>query len=185
MLVCAMPRGAFLVYRVCVFGSLIAVVGYGLAHAVSVVELDGRNHWQFLSEWAGTIGALIDSAIGQLLEAPFKVFANVIMSQGVSWGLWGPLGGALALVLSAAHFSIRLDALSFTKTQETEFLTSKEERSERSLHRSSGWPRVLRCGGLGTVAWRQWHFARRHWGSISVGLGVPAALGIAAAFGSG
>lgn len=175
-LVCGMSGRQFLMYRVAVFGSLIAIVGYGLGHAVSVVTLDGKNHWRFLSEWFGTIGALNDSPIGQLLEAPFRVFANVIMAQGISWALVGHFGGGFALVMAAAHFSIRWDAVSFAKTQEAEFLSSSEERSDRRGGLSFGWPRIFRLGGMGTVAWRQWHFARRHWGSLSVGLGVPAIL---------
>lgn len=175
-LICGMSNKQFVLYRTVVFGAVIAIVGYGLSHAVSQVTLDGKNHWRFLSEWAGAIGGLNDTLIGQLLEAPFRVFANVIMADCISWGLMSHLGSALALVTAAAHFSIRWDAVSFAKTQEAEILSSSEERSERGLKNSGGWPRIFRLGGMGTVAWRQWHFARRHWGSLSVGLGVPAVL---------
>jgi hypothetical protein len=175
-LVCGMSGRGFSMYRVLVFGALVAVVGFGLSQAVSVGTLDGKNHWRFLSTWAGAIGALNNSVIGQLLEAPFRVFANVIMAQGVSWELASVLGGAMALVAAAAHFSIRWDSVSFAKTQEAELCSSSEDRRERGTSLSAGWPRIFHLGGLGTVAWRQWHFARRHWGSLSVGLGVPAVL---------
>jgi hypothetical protein len=80
------------------------------------------------------------------------------------------------LVITAAHASIRLDALFHKKTQEAELLNSAEERTLGREKRTFGWPRILRLGGVGTVAWRQLHYARRHWGSLSVGLGVPALL---------
>ena len=173
---CGISARSYLALRVSVFSAVVAVVGYGLLSAVSQMQLDGRNHWAFLSEWFGGMGALNDSTIGQLIEAPFRVFANVIMARDHSTALLASLSGALLLVIAAAHFSIRVDALFYNKIREVEILASAEEDTGRSEKPAFGWPRIIRLGGMGTIAWRQLHFARRHWGSLGVGLGVPALL---------
>lgn len=173
---CGISARGYSALRMAVFGGVIAIMGHGLLHAVSLMQLDGRNHWAFLSEWFGAIAALNDSWFGQLAEAPFRVFANVIMAPGISTALWANLGGTLLLVITAAHCSIRWDALFYNKIQEIEILASSEEGAGRMAKSTSGWPRIFRLGGVGTIVWRQLHYSRQHWGSLSVGLGVSALL---------
>lgn len=171
-----MSARQYLAFRVAVFAAVIAVVGSGFGHAVSLMELDGKNHWLFLREWALAMGAINDSPTGQLLEAPFRLFAGVIIAGAVNGEFLTSLAGIVLIVVSAAHFSIRLDGLFYQKTQEAELTGSAERDAKSSADVMALWPRIARLGGVGPIAWRQWHFARRHWGSLSVGLGVPALL---------
>jgi hypothetical protein len=89
--VCGISARGFLVYRVLVFGSLVAVVGFGLSHAVSVVTLDGKNHWQFLSMWARAIGSLNDSVIGQNLVGACELFGWRIGARRFGGAFFDPL----------------------------------------------------------------------------------------------
>lgn len=171
-----MPARGYLALRAAVFAGVIFVVGSGFWHAVSLMELDGKNHWQFLREWAGAMAAINESWCGQLIEAPFRLFASVIIADAVTLPFLAALAGAVLLVASAAHFSIRLDGVYYQKTREAEFLSTDERSAKRTETAGSRWPRISRWGGVGPIAWRQLSYAKRHWGSLSVGLGVPAFL---------
>ena len=175
-LAAGMSDRRYLALRIGVFASVIAVVGSGFWHAVSLMELDGKNHWLFLGEWVWAIGTVNDSGFGQLIEAPFRLFASVIIAEAVTAKFLTSLASGVLLVASAAHFSIRLDGVFYQKTREAEFLSTDERTARRTDTGSSRWPRISRVGGAGPIAWRQLSYARRHWGSLSVGLGVPAFL---------
>lgn len=173
-LACGMSNRHYLGLRVLVFGSVMAIVGSGFWHAVALMELDGENHWWFLGEWASAMGAVNDTWFGQLLEAPFRVFANVIVAEELSTAFFAALGGTGLMVLAVAHFAIRLDAVFHEKSRETELGHKETETAKESA--PSRWPRILRLKGAGPIAWRQLHYARQHWTTLSVGLGVPALL---------
>ncbi len=171
---CGISTRAYSIFRTAVFTGTVVLVGYGLLHAVSLMQLDGHNHWAFLGEWFGAIGALNDTWPGQLIEAPFRVLANVIVARGISTTLLANLGAGLLLLATAGHCAIRLDAIFYGKIREIEILASADEYQSPSEKIRARWPRITRLGGVGTVAWRQLHYARQHWGSLGVALGVPA-----------
>lgn len=173
-LACGLSNRYYAGFRVLVFGSVIAIVGSGFWHAVSLMRLDGENHWRFLREWASAMGAINETWFGQICEAPFRVFANVIVAEGLSTAFVAALGGTVLMVLAAAHFAIRLDCVFYKKSREAEFGNTRTDATHDSA--ASQWPRIFRLGGAGPIAWRQLHFARKHWTSLSVGLGVPALL---------
>ncbi len=166
----------YLLLRASVFGGLAALMGYGLIQAVSLVELKAGNHWPFLQEWAQALGNVNDAAAGQMIEAPFRLIAYVVTAEQVSTEFLAHLGGAVLLISATAHAAVRLDGVFYRRTQDAELAHSGELKDETSANVPASWPRIIRLHGAGTVAWRQLDFAKRHWGTLSVGLGFPALL---------
>ncbi len=175
-LACAMSERQYLLFRAGVFGALAALAGYGLGEAVSRVELRPGNHWPFLREWAAALGAVNNSSFGQLIEAPFRLIAHVITAGELSAGFLADLGGAMFVVAATAHAAVRLDGVFYRRSQDKELAHTDRERIPQTKTASPSWPRIFRWGGAGTVAWRQLNFAKRHWTTLSLGLGFPALL---------
>ncbi len=176
-LACAMSPRQYLLFRSVIFIVLVAVVGTGLTHALSVIKLNGHNHWEFLAEWGSVISAINQTWIGQLIEAPFHVFADVITAKQISLEFLAKFGGAVFLVAAAAYCSIRLDGRCYRNSQAAELSSATEPISSPDNEQTvSRWPRIARLWGIGPIAWRQLHYAGKHWGTLSVGLGVPAFL---------
>lgn len=122
----------------------------------------------------GLLDQFQSSAAGAVLLAPFKVFANIFLSETFFPGLlmWATLGMAInaglvsAVILLDRHVEEELTArgLEFHKRRDRTRGGGQPWRTRALTARSSGKPPML--GGIGPVAWRQVLSALRGSGSV-------------------
>jgi hypothetical protein len=178
-----MSRVAFLTYRVVVVAGLV-VGGF----AVGTVAV--REHaFARINPGEGVLERLLDVLV-QLnasvfggLATPWKPLIDLILAESVTTANLRLAAAALAVVAAFAVAVIGLYAATARRVSNRERRAyqpgndssgqSSSAASRRPPRRSLWFPR---CGGAGTLAWRQLVGARRHWGSLLTAMIAPAIL---------
>jgi hypothetical protein len=186
-----MGRRAFLAYRAIVVTMLASG---GLALGVAMVRseaLTGRiNIGQGLRQRFLDILVQWNNSAAGYAGLPFRPFVNLILAERLTPYTAGLIGLSLALVAAGALAVTALYARSVRRVEQRDvrgyqgtlarMSSSGALRAEpRPSVGFADLPRVRclpRCGGAGTLLWRQLLGARRHWGSLLTAMIAPAVL---------
>jgi hypothetical protein len=176
---CLSPRG-YLRARILVFSVLLTVVAVLAVRAGGMDDSGETATAQWLSSCGVAAESLRESRIGQVVERPFVVFADVITAQGFSAALG--LNSLIVLLMVAGL----LAAIGALDRLHESLLATSEQRLQRGGvagaadlrdETSQGTlPRIPRMAAVGPILWRQLKSAGRYRGSLAVALAIPAVL---------
>jgi hypothetical protein len=176
---CLSPRG-YRHARVVVFGILLAAVVALTVRAGGIQSTGETATAQWLSSCGAAVDSFRSSSIGQAVERPFAVFADVITAQEVSAAL-----GLKSLVVLLMVAGLLAAIAALDRIHESLLVTS-EQRVPRGDDAGAAdlcnetthctLPRIPRMAAVGPILWRQLKSAGRYRGSLTVALAIPAVL---------
>jgi len=157
----------------CVSGLIIAV-GSPAANAAA----DSPGSLKLLMHLLGAGSRLADTIVGQVAQAPFRVFAELVLAERYGFALAGWLLLALGLVAGAGCFTLWLDAYSLQAVHDRQraAYSSRRAAAQASASAPLRLRRLPRGYGAGAIFWRQLLGARRHASSLLFALALPAGL---------
>jgi len=186
IVVYGMTRREFIIFRIGTFTAAGFVLGVAVWSSLPLVI--GHQHsalpptldagMQILNE----LIALRHTLPGMIAEAPFDLYARLILMPHWSWPAAGQLVLAQGLVVAAAAAALWLDRQSLRRRAIAERAVFRQRRADdipRSAPRRASSPiRYIppRMRGAGTLAWRQALGAFHYRTSLGMAMVVPAFL---------
>jgi len=127
--------------------------------------------------------ALRETLPGRIVEAPFHPFVAVVTAKSMLGSVWIWLGVAAAMVCGMVGVVLWLKRIfdqSILDAERRSWKTgdANEDSSRVAREVRQPLPRIPRCGGVFTVAWRQVITVRNHWASLTVAVAPLAILSI-------
>jgi hypothetical protein len=178
--VCCLSPRAYRLARVIVLGVLLTSVASIVVHAGRVESTGETSTARWLASCAAAAESVRSSSIGQFVERPFIVFADMITAREFSATLCLNSLIVLAMVSGLLAGIGNLDRVHQSLLVRREQLLVEESGSQTgdtgNDAAEGALPQIPRLATVGPLVWRQLKSARRYRGSLAVALAIPAVL---------
>ena len=174
---CNLRQSQYTMLRVIVSSVLIAIAGLAFVTAMSTTGMRPLHRMddglRLLFDWASAANSIRETTIGQMMEAPFAVIADLVTGQQTTSILCIELlavSSVIAILFFAARsfYERHFHAASVYQTQ--------VQHQQQENTKTNRLPWIPHWGICSPLIWRQLKCVGRNRGSVIVSLAIPAVL---------